>query len=128
MKTKILFSALIFTLLINVVIFSRPPKRPNAAEELKMLTGKLTLSEQQINIIEEYLIDLDETLEKYEKTGSRPSESDREKIHQIIDETNELIMEALDNEQQKIFEEILDERKKRHEMKRNDFSRNHGNQ
>jgi hypothetical protein len=106
MKKTVIISSLIF-LVISLHTFAQPRFTPQ--ERLKILKERLTLTEEQSVKVEKILIKSDEDLNKLQASEN----SDRTKFRKIMDDSNQEILNVLNEKQKTEYKKMLEERRNR---------------
>jgi periplasmic protein CpxP/Spy len=88
-------------------------------ERLKNLQQKLNLTEEQSTNVEKILVDSDKQIQKLRESDN----PDRAEFRKIMDNSNEQIMQVLNEKQKTEFNKILEQRKNRRQG--NSKNKNH---
>lgn len=108
---KKLMLVLSLALCIGSVSFAQKGKPPE--KKIDELKKELSLTDNQVQTIEDILADSHSQMEKLFDSHEKNLESERNTMKEIMDKTDEEIMKILDENQQAKFKEIIAERSKK---------------
>jgi biopolymer transport protein ExbD len=117
-------SSLIFLITMFFISFSANAQmtRMNPKERAEELKEKLELSDEQTKQVEEIYIKADNEIKETIQEGSRNREQLREAMETIMGNTDNEILEILNDKQKEKYNEIMQERKERMPRKLKDIN------